>query len=179
MAITPAGVPLWVRTVALADYGGNVDKINYLSRGAIDPLTDVDASEYSRLVGDLAALGRTAPFCILHFTCSDTSPAAPTVHWCSMMTGVRTTSYVASSPPSGFPSATRLSDGQVRFTFASSYLDEYGVSGAFAPTMADGTLASTTTGLAKTNISGQTVDVVLEDNASAAIVDGSAYLVVS
>lgn len=178
MAITPSGSPAWLRTVAIADYGGHVSKENYLSRGAIDALTDIDAEQISRMQADLAAAVRVAPFCVLAFTCDDTTPGPPTVTWCAMMTGVRTTSYVANAPPSGFPSATRLSNGQVRFTFASSYSDDYGVAGAFTPTTAEGTLKGTTSGLAKTQISGQTVDVILEDNAAAAVSNGSAYLVV-
>jgi hypothetical protein len=132
MTITPEGSPLWLRTAAISQYGGHASKENYLSRGAIDALTDVAAEEFVRMTADLAAAGRTSPFAILTFLNNDASPAAPTIESVLMMTGVRTTSYAGGSPPSGFPSGARNGTGSTTITFASSYLDEYGVSGALA-----------------------------------------------
>ena len=132
MAIVPSGVPPWIRTNSLENYGGHTDKQNYLSRGAIDALTDVDASQFSRLASDVAALQRVMPFCTLTLLCSDSVPAAPTIEFVHMQTGFTAVSYVGDSAPTGFPSAARNGNGDVSITFASSYLDPYGVSGAFS-----------------------------------------------
>lgn len=132
MPIVPAGSPLWLRTVDFSHYGGNAEKSNYLSRGAIDALTDVDADQFARLTADAAAIARVAPFCTLTLTCSDTSPAAPSITYVHMATGVRLVSYVGSSAPTGFPSAARNGNGDVTVTFASTYADAYNVSGAFS-----------------------------------------------
>lgn len=132
MAIVPSGVPPWLRTNSIEHYGGNVDKQNYLSRGAIDALTDVDASQFSRIAADIAALQRVMPFCTLTLLCSDSVPAAPTIEYVHMQTGFTSSGYLGSSPPTGFPSAERNGNGDVTITFASSYLDPYSVSGAFS-----------------------------------------------
>lgn len=158
-------------------YGGHVSKENYLGRGAIDALTDVAAEEFSRMAADTAAAVRTAPFAIIQFTCNDSSPAAPTITSVLMMTGVRLTSYAGGSPPSGFPSAARNSDGNVTFTFSSSYADEYGVAGAFSPTHAVAT-SSTAATIADAIPSGLTVNVIFSTDAGAAQSDASGTLVV-
>jgi len=132
MAIVPEGSPLWVRTVDFSHYGGNVEKANYLSRGAIDALTDVDAAQFARLTADLSALARTAPFAIVRLVCNDSAPAAPTIEFVHMAVGVRLISYAGGSPPVGFPSAARNGNGDVTVTFASSYNDPYAVAGAFS-----------------------------------------------
>src|SRR5688500_11807960 len=105
MAITPAGVPAWLRTVSIGDYGGHLSKENFLSKGAINALTDVDAEEYTRATADLAAVVRTAPFAIITYLNNDTGLAAPTIESALMMTGVRLVSYPGDSAPAGFPSA--------------------------------------------------------------------------
>src|SRR5690242_12075687 len=144
MTITPTGSPAWTRTVSYADYGGDPAKENYLARGAINRLTDVAAEEFSRMVSDLAAAARTAPFMVAVVQCFDSgTPSAPVILYCALMTGVRTTSYFGGAPPSGFPAVARNGNGDVTFTFAASYLDEYGVSGAFAPKDGEGTLWGT------------------------------------
>jgi hypothetical protein len=137
MAITPTGQPAWSREVAHTDYGGNVNKVNYLSRGKIDALTDVGAADLCRLAADLEAVVRTAPFAVISYTCNDNvvmGVAPPTIRSAFMMTGVRTTSYQGGAAPSGFPSSARNGDGNVTFTFAGSYSDPYGVAHAFVPT---------------------------------------------
>ncbi len=166
--IVPSGVPAWVRTVSIADYGGHVSKENYLSRGAIDPLTDVGAEEFSRQVGDLAACARTQPFAIVTFDCNDTSPADPTIQTVLMMPGIWLASYPGDSAPSGFPSGARQGTGDVDIIFASSYLDEYGVSGAFVPTQAKGTAHGIQFCNVTCNIAGTTINVRFFDAAGAA-----------
>jgi hypothetical protein len=47
------------------------------------------------------------------------------------MLGRRLTSYEGNAAPSGFPSASRNGNGDVTFTFASSYQDPYGIAGSF------------------------------------------------
>lgn len=126
----PSGSPAWTRQSSHTDYGGDSGKSNYASQGVVDPLTDVGAQGICAIARDLTAASRTADFAEITYTNSDGSPAAPTVHAAHMMTGVRVTSYLASSPPTGFPSAARNGTGDVTFTFSASYLDDYGVSGA-------------------------------------------------
>lgn len=146
MAIVPTGLPVWARTRSHTDVGGNTNKRNYLSRGAIDALTDVGAEALCRLAADLEAIGRTAPFATITYLCNDGSPAAPTIECVYGMIGVRTTSYAGGSPPAGFPSAARNGNGDVTFTFASSYNDPYSVAGAFAIKHACGGIHGTTAG---------------------------------
>lgn len=171
MAITPTGSPAWTRTVDFSHYGGNANKENYLGRGAIDALTDVAAEEFSRMVADIAGLARTAPFAIVTYLCNDASPDAPTIEFCALMTGVQTTSYEGDAAPAGFPSAARNGDGDVTFTFASSYADEYGVAGAYVPRDPGGSLIGTTGGAPTFVISGSTLRIRAFDSAGAALAD--------
>jgi len=132
MTTTPSGSPAWTRTNSHTDYGGDTEKQNYLSQGAVDAQTDVTAEQICRIAADLEALHRTVPFCQLVYTNNDGATAAPTITRIRMMTGTRLISYEGDAAPSGFPSAARNGDGDVTFTFSASYLDAYGVSGAFA-----------------------------------------------
>jgi hypothetical protein len=129
--MTPNGSPAWTRQASHTDFGGHANKANYASQGVVDPLTDVGAAEICAIARDLTAVARTCDFAELTYTNSDAAPAAPTVHSAYLMTGVRITSYLASSAPAGFPSGARNTTGDVTFTFSPSYLDDYGVSGAF------------------------------------------------
>jgi hypothetical protein len=117
MTVTPTGSPAWERTANHETYGGNINKRNYQSQGPVNPRTDVDAAEFSRMVADVAAMVQTAPFAVLTFTTNDTSPAAPTVDNYNGMHG--------SAPPTG----ARVSNGVAQFDWDASYLDAYGVSG--------------------------------------------------
>lgn len=130
MTITPNGYPAWLRTAAHTDYGGHTDKRNWMSQGVVNGRTDVGAEAFARMVADLAAVARVAPFATLRVQCNDTSPAAPTILVCHQMTGIRETSYAGDAAPAGFPSAARNGNGDVTLTWASSYTDPYGVSGA-------------------------------------------------
>lgn len=131
MSVIPTGVPLWLRTNDFASYGGNLNKKNFASRGVINPKTDVGAEAFARMTADLAALGRTAPFAVLQIQCDDTTPAAPTVTWVTMMTGTRNASYLGSLAPAGFPTVARNGNGDFTLSFAAYYTDPYGVIGAF------------------------------------------------
>jgi hypothetical protein len=133
MAITPTGSPVWVRATDFSHYGGDPNKQNYQSQGAVDPLTDVTAEQLSRLAADVAAIARVTPFCVLTFQADDALGNNPTVEYCNLMTGVRATSYAGGSPPAGFPSVEYASPGEHLITFDSSYTDEFGVSGGFIP----------------------------------------------
>ena len=134
MAITPNGSPAWVRNADHTTYGGNAEKTNYQSRGVINALTDVGAEEFVRMVSDLAAVVRTAPFCVINVTGRDSTVQDPTVNRVTLQTGATASSYDGGSPPAGFPSVTRVGDGNYLVTFAATYADPYSVSGAFAPT---------------------------------------------
>jgi len=92
----------------------------------------VGADQISRMVADMEAVSRTAPYAVITYKNNDGSPAAPTIQSVYGMIGVRTVPYAGDSAPAGFPSATRNSTGLVTFTFASSYKDSYGVAGSFA-----------------------------------------------
>lgn len=129
---TPAGNPAWVRTSAFDTYGGDPNKANYQSQGVVNPVTDVGAEGFSRLASDVAAVARTAEFASMIIQCNDSSPAAPTIVSCRLMTGTTDISYPGNAAPAGFPTAARNGNGDITLTFASSYLDEYGVSGGFS-----------------------------------------------
>jgi hypothetical protein len=103
----------------------------------VNPRTDVGAEGYARAASDLAAVTRTGEFIVLTVTCDDSTPADPTVHAVNMMTGVTAVSYVGDSPPAGFPTVERVSDGRFTVTFESEYEDEYGVAADFGITHAE------------------------------------------
>lgn len=167
MALIPSGLPCWTRTASHTNYGGNTAKHNYLSRGAIDALTDVGAEALCRLAADLEAVSRTAPFAVITYLNNDGSPAVPTIECVYGMIGVRTTSYAGDAAPAGFPSAARNGAGDVTFTFASSYSDAYAVAGTYAPKHAIGTVHGTTAGEPVVVISALTIRVRAFNGASA------------
>lgn len=133
MAIVPTGSPAWVRNADYSTYGGHTSKINYQGQGKVNARTDVDATEFARMVADLAAVVRVAPFCTITFTARDASVLDPLVENVVMQTGVTSVSYAGNAPPSGFPSVERVASGNYLVTFDASYLDPYGVSGAYQP----------------------------------------------
>jgi len=138
MPVTPIGNPAWVRSADHTYYGGHVDKVNYQNQPLVNARTDFGAEALARMAADLAAVVRTAPFCKLTYTCSDSVPGPPTIHTVHhMASGVRLTNYVGDSPPAGFPSAARNGNGDVTFTFSASHTDPYGVSGSSSITDAD------------------------------------------
>lgn len=159
MPITPDGLPAWTRTATHVNYGGHVNKRNYLTRGVIDALTDMGAEALVRMAADLEAVVRTMPFAIITYLCSDSSPAAPTVESAFLMTGVSSGSYLGSAAPLGFPAGARNGNSDVSFTFATSYADAYGISGSFAPTHADAGVHGSSAGEATVDISGSIVRV--------------------
>lgn len=172
MAITLDTLPAWTRTAVHTDYGGHVNKTDYLSQGAIDALTDVTAADICRIATDLAALVRTAPFCVITYTCNDSSPAAPTVHSVYMMTGISASNYAGDSPPSGFPTLARVADGRVTITFASTYDDDYGTAGGFAIATAVGSVHGTVSAAPIFVFDSATVLTVrAKDHADAALAD--------
>lgn len=130
--IVPTGVAPWTRSTDFAHYGGALDKQNYLSRGAIDALTDVDAASFARMTADMAALARVAPFAVITLVCNDAGSDPPTIEASNLMTGVRAVTYEGDSAPTGFPSGAHNSTGSCTLTFDTSYTDSYGVLGAFS-----------------------------------------------
>jgi len=178
MTTTPAGLPAWARSNAHTTYGGDLEKTNYMGQDIVDAQTDVSAAQLCRMAADLEAVQRTAPFAVITYTCEDTAPAAPTVHSVYMMTGVSTVDYDAAAPPVGFPGAARNGDGDVTFTFAASYLDDYGVSSAFVPRSALATLHGATAGSVPCVIFGNDVTVRALDTTPAAIADAKVTLTV-
>jgi len=135
MTVTPSGSPAWVRTNDHTNYGGHVDKANFLSQGVIDARTDVGADELARIAADLAAVARTAPFCNLTYTNDDSTPDDPTIDSYDAMTGSE-------------PTASRNGDGDVTFTWSTAPTDDYGVTGSFNITHAVATVHGTAAGVA-------------------------------
>lgn len=121
----PAGLPTWTRTATIEYYGGHPNKQNHMGLGAVDARTDVTAEQICRLSADLAACVRTAPFAVITLQCNDSSPGPPQVHVVRMQTGV-TGAYTGGSPPSGFPTFSRTSNGRVLCTFPTSPIDDFG-----------------------------------------------------
>ena len=129
MSVTPTGSPAWTRVADHTTYGGDTDKKNYQSQGAVNARTDVTAEQFVRLASDAAMVVQTADLAVLIITGNDTAANDPTVNSAYLMTGRDTTGYDGGNPPAGFPSVTRVADGHMRVTFATSLTDDYGVSG--------------------------------------------------
>jgi hypothetical protein len=118
----------------------------------------------------MEAIHRVVPFCQLQYLNHDSSPAAPTIQVVHMQTGIRLTSYEGNAAPSGFPSAARNGDGDVTFTFASSYADAYGVPGAFAIRDAHSDVTGSSVAEARPEIvTATTVRIRVTDPAGAAV----------
>lgn len=136
---TPTGDPPWVRSADSSTYGGHVGKHDYQQQGVTNPLTDIAAAEFLRTVNDLAAIVKPAPFATLLVQCNDTVPAAPTIQWIMAMNGSRSTPYAGGAAPTGMPTGTRNSDGNITLQWPASLTDSYGVS---APLEIAGVVAS-------------------------------------
>ena len=176
---TPKGSPPWEHTAGIADYGGHTEKHNYLSIGPINPLTDVTAEAIMRMAQDLVCVTNTAAFAELTMQQDDSTPDDPTVTSARIMTAVATSSYAGDSPPTGFPTCIRQSDGVVRITFSSSYNDAYGVSGdlaivAVVPSVCGSTAAYCTW----ESINDYTIDINTWDAAGAAETDQKITVIV-
>ena len=144
--VVPTGAPSWTRTATHEAYGGSVSKQNYLDRRGIDALTDVSAEQFCRLTADTTATVRTLPFCTISWTCRDTDTViargdpgyglvplhVPLVTHVSGQAFGFPNPYYGDRAPAGMPSLTRVSDGKVEITFASSYRDPYGVEAAWS-----------------------------------------------
>lgn len=164
MPIIPTGSPAWTRTAVHTQYGGHLEKQNYLSEGVIDAETDVGAAELCRLAADMEALVRAAPFAVVTYLANDSSVAAPTIESVFMMTGVRNASYAGNSAPGGYPSGSRTSTGRNLITFDGSFSDPYGVAAAWVPSHAIAAVHGTgSAAVAVCTISGSSVDVRVFD----------------
>lgn len=136
MPVVPTGSPTWLRQNSHVDLGGHTEKKNYQSQDAINGRTDLSAQNVCRIAADLAAVGRTAPFCTLTYTQDDTGTANPTIDSYETMAGAD-------------PTGVRDGDGDVTWTWANSYLDAYSQSGDVhilqAVAMVHGTTAAAAT----------------------------------
>ncbi len=167
--MTPTGRPAWARSVDHADYGGHVSKRNYQSQGVVNPRTDVGAEGFTRLVADAEATTRTAPMISMRYTNRDTGSDTPLVLSAYMMVGVSLSGYEGELAPDSFPDGARNGNGDVTFTFDSSFADAYGVEEPFTPTQCLVSVEGTTAAHATYVISGQTVRIRCWDAAGAAV----------
>lgn len=162
---TPTGNPAWIRTNDHSAYGGNVNKTNYESVGTVNPRTDLSAENLCRIAADLAAVARTAPFAVIKFTCNDSSPAVPTINEFTAMVG-------------GQPTGARNGNGDVTFTWSSSYNDPYGVSGTTTIIGGEATVNNIGGYFAVVIASGNSARVVVFDHTGAAVSNPTVTLVV-
>jgi hypothetical protein len=157
--ITPAGAPAWVKTNDHTTYGGDVNKQNYQSRGAVNPLTDVTAAQFCRLAADIAALQLVAEFATITYQCNDSVPGAPTILYYDGMVGT-------------LPTPTRNGNGDVTWVWSATYNDDYGITGALNIAHAMTTLQGSTAGSAPyQRVNGQTIRVTAANGAGAGMVD--------
>ena len=163
---------MWLRTNDFRTYGGDPDKRNFQAQGVVDPTTDVSAEQFSRLVEDVAQLGRVTEFATLTFRCNDTSPAAPTILYYDALAGAQ-------------PTGARVSNGKVVFDWAASYTDAYGVSAQFHIAHSDASVQGTTAAFASSlpaDINADTlnerVGVAAWDSAGAAVSDAVVTLTI-
>lgn len=146
MPITPAGNPLWLRNATggaatIENFGGHLEKQNYLGRRGIDAITDLDAESVARLTADAVAIANTVPIAVVSFECIDTgsyelygvtfpAPHAPWITGVHLCTGVRLVRYLGDRARATLPSATRNGTGDVTIEFPVTMTDAYGVEGA-------------------------------------------------
>lgn len=116
--VTPAIDPIWVRNASIESFGATVDMHNYADIGTVDPNTDLTAEKYGSLADQSQAMQKTIPFAIVNLTCNDASPAAPTINTYHALHGVAR------------PTVARIGTGHFTITWATSYLDSFGQSGA-------------------------------------------------
>lgn len=172
MTVIPTGHPLWTRAAGHVNYGGNENKRNHLSQGVVDPETDVSAQQLARLATDLASIARVAPFGYMVVQCNDSSPQAPQVVLANMANNV-STGYEGDAAPTGFPTLARVSNGRFSVTFASTYADDYGVSGAFILQPGTGSvISSAEASVTFIRNNDTTMNVYLWDASNNALADG-------
>lgn len=171
MPIVPTGAPVWLRTNDFQVYGGDPNKRNYMGQGAIDPTSDVTAEQFSRLVEDVAELGRVTEFATITFRCNDTVPGPPTILAYNGLAGAA-------------PTGSRIGNGHVSFAWPVEPEDAYGVE-AFVNFMSamggpQGTPGGVYTEFLDSNADGlnERVNMLVFDASAAAIVDGVATVTV-
>lgn len=172
MAVQPTGKPAWTRLNDHTAYGGDVNKRNYQSQDAVNPLTDVTAEQFARLAADLAAVARTAPFATITYTADDTGTNDPNVDDYQSMAG-------------SAPTAARVSDGLTRLTWLASYADPYGVTEDIHIVAATATCHGTTACLPvlalsdpDANTRNERVEVTVRDDAGVLVTDATVTLTI-
>lgn len=146
--MTPTGAPAWVKANDHATYGGDVNKTNYQSQGAINALTDVTAAQFCRLAADVAACHNTSEFATLRYLCNDGGGgAAPTLQ-----------AYDSQPGPSLVPTGTRNGNGDVTYRWAPTYADPYAIAGAIHLSHAVAQLHGATSGACTVELLDQDAD---------------------
>lgn len=181
MTTTPEGDAPWTRSATATTYGGHSDKKDYQSLGSINPRTDFSVAQFLRMTADLSACARVAAFSSVSLTCNDTSPAAPTIDAAHQMNGVAPTGYTGDSPPSGFPTFTRVANGSVQGVWPSAPSDDFSVSATFAikHVRADVVNHGSYSGVEITKVSDTTFTFEAVDSGGSAISDAEIHIEVA
>ena len=131
MTLVPSGLPGWSRVNTFANYGGSVNKANFRGEPALGGGTDLDASDFLRMVTDLSSAARTMPLCVITCNARSATGDEPLVSYCAMPTGVYSGEpYVGDNPPNGFPTVTSGGSDVVVITLPETMTDEYGAEGS-------------------------------------------------
>lgn len=168
----PTGAPVWSRTNDHATYGGDLNKKNYQSRGAVNPLTDVTAKQFTRLAADVAAMGRTVEFATITYH-DVTATGTVVLDAYDGMAGAVPTLFYAGP-------------GHVTITWAASYTDDYGVAADIdlrhaGQSVHSASMTVATTVLSDTDVNGknEVANVYVWDSAGVALGNSKVTLTVS
>ncbi len=165
--VTPAADPAWVRNASIESFGATVNMHNLDEVGTVDPNTDYLAEQHASLADNAQAFQKTIPFAVIKLTCNDSSPAVPTINSYHALHGVVQ------------PTVARSGTGHFTITWATSYLDSYGVEGAtnltdFTTSVHGSTFAQANAQFTAANV----LEVFVFDAAGSALADRKVTVVV-
>lgn len=131
MTILPEGNPIWSRVPSIEQYGGHLEKRDYLDIGVVNSKTDVSARQLTRMTADLAAVARVAPLLRMRIT---VQVGSISVDWCSLAWGADATysGATAIGPSPAYPTVS-LEDNDLVIQMPTSATDDYGVERVVVP----------------------------------------------